>query len=123
NTGGSTDTFGLVFTGPAFDHSPSSARGCAGTDQRDVTRPQGGSCDIAAYEFAVPVEGNQCSGALVTGTCGPASPTINWGDGTGTHPGTLGGPGGDQISGTHKYRSEEHTSELQSQSNLVCRLL
>src|SRR5688572_31102769 len=24
---------------------------------------------------------------------------------------------------THHYRSEEHTSELQSQSNLVCRLL
>src|SRR2546430_11830060 len=24
---------------------------------------------------------------------------------------------------TRKYRSEEHTSELQSQSNLVCRLL
>src|SRR2546430_12648864 len=23
----------------------------------------------------------------------------------------------------HRYRSEEHTSELQSQSNLVCRLL
>src|SRR5256886_10323396 len=25
--------------------------------------------------------------------------------------------------GTHHWRSEEHTSELQSQSNLVCRLL
>src|SRR5688572_32336755 len=25
--------------------------------------------------------------------------------------------------GTHELRSEEHTSELQSQSNLVCRLL
>src|SRR5688572_32044515 len=26
-------------------------------------------------------------------------------------------------SGFHRFRSEEHTSELQSQSNLVCRLL
>src|SRR5688572_31383564 len=27
------------------------------------------------------------------------------------------------INGVHRCRSEEHTSELQSQSNLVCRLL
>src|SRR2546430_13338193 len=33
------------------------------------------------------------------------------------HPAGLGDPGG------HDVRSEEHTSELQSQSNLVCRLL
>src|SRR5688572_32723156 len=32
-----------------------------------------------------------------------------------------GGDGGSQAS--HTERSEEHTSELQSQSNLVCRLL
>src|SRR2546430_7374777 len=30
---------------------------------------------------------------------------------------------GAQLSTTFKGRSEEHTSELQSQSNLVCRLL
>src|SRR2546430_7404103 len=29
----------------------------------------------------------------------------------------------DPIQRTHSTRSEEHTSELQSQSNLVCRLL
>src|SRR2546427_4344950 len=29
----------------------------------------------------------------------------------------------DAITKRHKTRSEEHTSELQSQSNLVCRLL
>src|SRR2546430_12245994 len=29
----------------------------------------------------------------------------------------------DVLVGTHNVRSEEHTSELQSQSNLVCRLL
>src|SRR5688572_31326941 len=31
--------------------------------------------------------------------------------------------GGDDRAGTGSDRSEEHTSELQSQSNLVCRLL
>src|SRR2546430_9119070 len=36
----------------------------------------------------------------------------------GTHDQILGNP---EIN--HLYRSEEHTSELQSQSNLVCRLL
>src|SRR2546430_7611573 len=38
------------------------------------------------------------------------------------------GPGGDEgripgVTPRCEYRSEEHTSELQSQSNLVCRLL
>src|SRR2546430_10088432 len=32
-------------------------------------------------------------------------------------------PGGDGANVPHGRRSEEHTSELQSQSNLVCRLL
>src|SRR5688572_3378503 len=38
---------------------------------------------------------------------------------TGRPAGECGAPGGSQFAG----RSEEHTSELQSQSNLVCRLL
>src|SRR2546430_6448631 len=33
------------------------------------------------------------------------------------------GPGGGGQASDHQVRSEEHTSELQSQSNLVCRLL
>src|SRR5712691_13522759 len=33
------------------------------------------------------------------------------------------GPAGGSPSGPRSARSEEHTSELQSQSNLVCRLL
>src|SRR3972149_2448661 len=33
------------------------------------------------------------------------------------------GPGLKQAAYTYRPRSEEHTSELQSQSNLVCRLL
>src|SRR2546430_3468876 len=35
----------------------------------------------------------------------------------------LRGRGGDGEPGARQLRSEEHTSELQSQSNLVCRLL
>src|SRR5256886_12627345 len=31
-------------------------------------------------------------------------------------------PTGGLVGGPHAFRSEEHTSELQSQSNLVCRL-
>src|SRR2546430_11827146 len=42
----------------------------------------------------------------------------------GVHGGHLGGPDCDeQPDRAHGLRSEEHTSELQSQSNLVCRLL
>src|SRR2546427_5409752 len=42
-----------------------------------------------------------------------------------THSATVfwGKPGGANRGKTQKTRSEEHTSELQSQSNLVCRLL
>src|SRR2546430_9778061 len=39
---------------------------------------------------------------------------------------TGGGPAGERDPDSHRHgcsRSEEHTSELQSQSNLVCRLL
>src|SRR2546430_5508074 len=32
-------------------------------------------------------------------------------------------PGEDWVGSDYRMRSEEHTSELQSQSNLVCRLL
>src|SRR5256886_10498202 len=38
-------------------------------------------------------------------------------------PGSIDSPGCAIISTTSPPRSEEHTSELQSQSNLVCRLL
>src|SRR2546430_5630425 len=36
---------------------------------------------------------------------------------------TITGPGADVLPWDRAHRSEEHTSELQSQSNLVCRLL
>src|SRR2546430_12082574 len=38
-------------------------------------------------------------------------------------PGGIAGAVQDHRPGTRAHRSEEHTSELQSQSNLVCRLL
>jgi CSLREA domain-containing protein len=53
NNGGSTDTRALAATSPAIGAaSPAPAR-CTGTDQRGVARPQGGTCDIGAYEFSV----------------------------------------------------------------------
>src|SRR2546427_8474996 len=39
------------------------------------------------------------------------------------HDDAIHGPGGAHHGGGERDRSEEHTSELQSQSNLVCRLL
>src|SRR6266478_8608808 len=63
---------------------------------------------------------------------GPPEPPEAW---TGTHDATRFGPSAPQngaligpimslgIGRTSEDRSEEHTSELQSQSNLVCRLL
>src|SRR2546430_10008114 len=48
-----------------------------------------------------------------------------WDNGTMTDLGTLGGTQSvaNAINNAGQVRSEEHTSELQSQSNLVCRLL
>src|SRR5438034_6451120 len=55
---------------------------------------------------------------------GPWSYKINWGDGS-TSTGTVSSEG--SFTNGHTYvvilRSEEHTSELQSHSDLVCRLL
>src|SRR5256885_2733547 len=64
---------------------------------------------------------------------GPWSYTISWGDGSSSSGST---PSQGTISASHTYlllgsytitvsvtRSEEHTSELQSPCNLVCRLL
>src|SRR2546430_13586268 len=43
--------------------------------------------------------------------------------GRGLAPPESGEPARDHVEGGREDRSEEHTSELQSQSNLVCRLL
>ncbi|GGW49380.1 right-handed parallel beta-helix repeat-containing protein [Streptomyces xantholiticus] len=46
DNGGPTDTAALLPGSPALD----AARDCPATDQRGVARPQGGACDIGAYE-------------------------------------------------------------------------
>jgi hypothetical protein len=52
NNGGETDTRALAATSPAVDHADAAT--CAATDQRDVTRPQLGGCDIGAFELQPP---------------------------------------------------------------------
>ncbi len=101
--GGDTNTFALHATSPAVDAIPASAAGCAGSDQRDVGRPQGSGCDIGAYELFQPIAGRSFSEVL-----GAACPrtgtavTIDWGDGTSPFPaGTVGA--NCEITGTHTY--------------------
>jgi hypothetical protein len=50
NNGGPTDTHALGSTSPAIGAASQAPDRCAGTDQRGVARPQGGACDIGAYE-------------------------------------------------------------------------
>jgi hypothetical protein len=50
NAGGQTDVFTLAANSPAVNR----AGACAGADQRDLPRPQGGACDSGAYEFDLP---------------------------------------------------------------------
>ena len=78
--GGNTDTIPLSAESPAVDAIPSNASDCTKTtDQRDVNRPHGASCDIGAYELIEPVEGAQFS--EVVGRIDGTSATIDWGDG------------------------------------------
>jgi uncharacterized repeat protein (TIGR01451 family) len=48
DNGGPTDTRALAASSPAIDAGTNT--GCPATDQRGVTRPQGSSCDIGAFE-------------------------------------------------------------------------
>lgn len=47
--GGYTETLALEASSPAINKGTNS--GCPPTDQRGIPRPQGGVCDIGAYEF------------------------------------------------------------------------
>jgi hypothetical protein len=49
NNGGPTFTEALLPSSPAIDAGDNN--GCPSTDQRGVSRAQGGACDIGAYEF------------------------------------------------------------------------
>ena len=53
DNGGPTQTHALLGGSPAIDRIPPDSNGCGTTittDQRGVARPQGGGCDIGAYE-------------------------------------------------------------------------
>ena len=52
--GGPTQTHALLPGSPAIDAGGTSANGCPATDQRGFPRPQGGACDIGAFEFLAP---------------------------------------------------------------------
>lgn len=54
NYGGPTPTVALATDSPAIDHNPAGSPTACGqaTDQRGVARPQGGACDIGAFEFS-----------------------------------------------------------------------
>jgi hypothetical protein len=54
DNGGATMTFALGAGSAAIDRVPRRGAGCPPTDQRGVGRPEGGACDIGAYEFALP---------------------------------------------------------------------
>jgi len=52
DNGGPTPTHALLAGSPAINHGDN--LGCPPTDQRGVTRPQAGICDIGAYEYVFP---------------------------------------------------------------------
>jgi predicted outer membrane repeat protein len=58
DNGGPTETHALLLNSPALDAIPEEAggdyNGAPGTDQRGLTRPQGDSCDIGAFEAEPP---------------------------------------------------------------------
>jgi predicted outer membrane repeat protein len=53
NNGGPTQTMALPLGSPAVDGVPATGAGCPPTDQRGVSRPQGPSCDVGAFELQV----------------------------------------------------------------------
>jgi CSLREA domain-containing protein len=78
NNGGPTQTQALLLASPALDAVPASGAGCPGADQRAVSRPQGGACDIGAYELATSVSVQAGAPASGNGTTIPF-PTISAG--------------------------------------------
>ena len=100
--GGNTNTFALRATSPAVDAIPAGSPNCAGSDQRDVPRPQGSGCDIGSFELFQPVEGQ--SFTTVVGAVSGSSVSINWGDGTSTP--AAPDPTTGQVTGTHTYAEE-----------------
>ncbi|HEY3830341.1 MAG TPA: CSLREA domain-containing protein [Solirubrobacteraceae bacterium] len=54
DNGGPTKTFEPAASSRAINEVPATGAICPTTDQRGVTRPQGGACDAGAYERAAP---------------------------------------------------------------------
>jgi len=73
NNGGFTQTMALGAGSPAINSGTNT--GCPATDQRGVTRPQGGQCDIGAYEYVM-------SSLTLTGKVGVGGATLSYVDGT-----------------------------------------
>jgi len=78
NYGGVTQTQALLPTSPALNAVPTTGAGCPATDQRGVSRPQGGACDIGAYELTTSVSVQANAPANGNGTDLPF-PTISAG--------------------------------------------
>jgi hypothetical protein len=51
--GGPTETIALLVSSPAVDAVPAGACGTSTVDQRGVPRPQGGACDMGAFELTL----------------------------------------------------------------------
>lgn len=117
--GGLTQTIPLLPGSSAIDTGNDAS--CAATDQRGVSRPQGGHCDIGAYEYeqplnnppaitkitapATPVQIGQSINATATFSDPDASDTHtvtwDWGDGvTTTTPAVV-----PSVAATHTYTS------------------
>jgi len=79
NNGGPTQTQALLPTSPALDAVPTTGAGCPATDQRSVSRLQGGSCDIGAYELATTTYVDVRAPASGYGTQAAPFPTISAG--------------------------------------------
>ena len=89
DNGGPTLTQALDSGSPAIDAVPATGAHCARTDQRGVARPQGGGCDIGAYEHAPPdvatgaataISGTRATlGGLLTSNARPASYHFEYG--------------------------------------------
>ncbi len=53
NNGGPTRTMAIGANSPAFNGGDPSGQGCPASDQRGITRPQAGLCDLGAFELVV----------------------------------------------------------------------
>lgn len=106
NNGGPTLTQALE-GGPAVNGGTNT--GCPATDQRGVARPQGGVCDIGAYELAPPV--------AATGAAAHVQPTSATLTGTATNADVLGATVSFQYGTNTAYKSHTTAQSLAAGAN------